>query len=575
MRIIIRQAFTAIETAITIAIVGITAGISVPMYRNFLIKNELDLASGQMVQAMRSAQIRSQSGTEDSKWGVFAPDGTVFRGESYETRDSAYDDAYPLPPSITVSGLMEVTFDRLDGVPEQTGTVTLTAVNGESRSIAVNSNGMMFEVLLEEPPSSAKASPFAKATGDKSEGKEESEESEELEESEEPEESIQEHPSSGAESSDAGEDTDEESNNEPSGALTPAPAPASESCSAEYSSAGGSIVLKEKANVTFKVLGSHARYGDNGPQIQVRLTVSLDGGRTWRALYDFRGINGGESQSFENVPAGSDLLIKAEGRYGWMFKRSAQMKDGSNNMRIFENGAAVPQNPNFSNPQKLQQFLREKIKGGAFSMGGRKVLVLAELRDSDLESDYQDAAIEVIMEKPACEAPKKTEEESLVERTQENSITICHFPPGSRDKPNTISIDSSAWPAHKLKGDRIGPCAEDRDLDGVPNFLDLCPDTHVPESVPSEYLLFGRFALTSKSQIFMHGPRKKIGEYTLNDTNGCSCEQIIDAAENKKQYYFNEHPFLYRNLRGLFPSFTSDARKHGCIKQLIEMVKND
>ena len=53
----------------------------------------------------------------------------------------------------------------------------------------------------------------------------------------------------------------------------------------------------------------------------------------------------------------------------------------------------------------------------------------------------------------------------------------------------------------------------------------------MPESVPTEHMLFKRYALTRDSFVFHVGPRKKIGNYTLADTAGCSCEQLVDVAE--------------------------------------------
>ncbi len=37
-------------------------------------------------------------------------------------------------------------------------------------------------------------------------------------------------------------------------------------------------------------------------------------------------------------------------------------------------------------------------------------------------------------------------------------ITICHYPPGNTDNPQTIEIPLSAWPAHQAHGDKLGPC---------------------------------------------------------------------------------------------------------------------
>jgi hypothetical protein len=72
----------------------------------------------------------------------------------------------------------------------------------------------------------------------------------------------------------------------------------------------------------------------------------------------------------------------------------------------------------------------------------------------------------------------------------------------------------------------------DNNGDGVPDDADLCPDTVFPESVPTEWLGVNRFALTDDDAIFDttrpkgEGPRTV---FTLADTAGCSCAQIIEA----------------------------------------------
>ncbi|UQA57269.1 choice-of-anchor L domain-containing protein [Polyangium aurulentum] len=71
----------------------------------------------------------------------------------------------------------------------------------------------------------------------------------------------------------------------------------------------------------------------------------------------------------------------------------------------------------------------------------------------------------------------------------------------------------------------------DADGDGVCGDVDLCPDTALPESVPTVKLGVNRFADTNGDGVFDTTPSGGVGpqrSYTIADTGGCSCSQIID-----------------------------------------------
>lgn len=80
------------------------------------------------------------------------------------------------------------------------------------------------------------------------------------------------------------------------------------------------------------------------------------------------------------------------------------------------------------------------------------------------------------------------------------------------------------------------PSFSDMDGDGVSDAMDMCPDTTIPErAVPRKQLLRGRYALTDDDTIFNTGRQRRQrqgreSDYTLADTRGCSCEQIIEMS---------------------------------------------
>lgn len=86
------------------------------------------------------------------------------------------------------------------------------------------------------------------------------------------------------------------------------------------------------------------------------------------------------------------------------------------------------------------------------------------------------------------------------------------------------------------------PAVTDGDGDGVLDDLDVCPGTIIPEGVPTVRLGVNRFALVDGDGVFdtrSPGPRSSLSAYastpgprasfTIEDTAGCSCEQIIEA----------------------------------------------
>jgi hypothetical protein len=73
----------------------------------------------------------------------------------------------------------------------------------------------------------------------------------------------------------------------------------------------------------------------------------------------------------------------------------------------------------------------------------------------------------------------------------------------------------------------------DADQDGVPDHVDICLDTVIPESVPTNRLGVNRWALVDEDDLFDTTPPPGGGggpefEFDVADTGGCSCEQIIE-----------------------------------------------
>ena len=117
-----------------------------------------------------------------------------------------------------------------------------------------------------------------------------------------------------------------------------------------------------------------------------------------------------------------------------------------------------------------------------------------------------------------------------------DEITGVEYGRGNADAAvDLINDDGSEEPANLplRSSDHDGLVvyiSKDKDADGVPNDADVCPATVIPEDVPTKRLGTNRFALTDWDGLFDtkapngKGPRLS---FTLGDTAGCSCEQII------------------------------------------------
>jgi len=139
------KGFTLIEVIIVIAIIGILAGVSFPFYNAILAKNNLAVASSSLAQSYRRAQALSQAVEQDANWGVKIQTGaiTVFTGTDYTSRDTAYDEDLNISDSLIITGLNEVVFTKLYGLPETTGTTTLETPTGEQNTVTINVKGMI------------------------------------------------------------------------------------------------------------------------------------------------------------------------------------------------------------------------------------------------------------------------------------------------------------------------------------------------------------------------------------------------------------------------------------------------
>jgi len=136
--------YTLIELMLVIAIIAVITTVGLPIYAALQNSNGLDVTVNTLVQDLYQAQIFSRYEIDNSAWGVAIVGQTItfYAGSSYVSRNTAYDNVFTMPVTIRTSGLSEVDFSKLNGLPATNGTFSL-ATSGITRTVIINSVGMV------------------------------------------------------------------------------------------------------------------------------------------------------------------------------------------------------------------------------------------------------------------------------------------------------------------------------------------------------------------------------------------------------------------------------------------------
>lgn len=136
------KGFTIIELLMVIAIVAILGATIIPLSANFLVRSNLENKTNEVVSHLRTAQINTLAGKEDSQWGVNITSTQIilFKGSSYAARDSTFDQIFSIPGSVTITQ-DEIVFSKLTGNPDATASLTVIAGGAGSKTVTVNEVG--------------------------------------------------------------------------------------------------------------------------------------------------------------------------------------------------------------------------------------------------------------------------------------------------------------------------------------------------------------------------------------------------------------------------------------------------
>ena len=141
-----KDGITMLEVLIVITITAIISASAITFSTNFLTINNFKNKSNELITLLRTAQINSLSGKEDSSWGVkvsVSPNKIIlFKGDSYDTRTQAFDTSFDIPQTVTITP-SEIVFGKLTGNPNSTVTINIQSSIGDSNVVKVNEIGIV------------------------------------------------------------------------------------------------------------------------------------------------------------------------------------------------------------------------------------------------------------------------------------------------------------------------------------------------------------------------------------------------------------------------------------------------
>jgi len=150
-----KLSFTLVELLVIIAILLILIAIAIPNLRFFQKESDLENSAQEIINTLRLAQNKTLASEGASQYGVYfdnltSPNQyTLFKGASYASRNSSFDEIHKLPSSVEISeinlGGSEVAFVRVTGIASQSGKISLRLKTDPSKikTIAIQSSGQI------------------------------------------------------------------------------------------------------------------------------------------------------------------------------------------------------------------------------------------------------------------------------------------------------------------------------------------------------------------------------------------------------------------------------------------------
>lgn len=415
-----RAGFTLVEMLMVISIIGVISGVTVPLYRDYQVRNDLNVATEQATQGLARARLLSQSAQSDAGWGFYVPSGTLYKGDSYATRVVGSEEMYPMPSTITVTGIFDIAYSKIKGQPSSTGSIILTALDSEQRTIEIEVQKETIAVIegdnltichkIGGSAEQTKIIPDAAWPGHQNHG-------DTLGACVAVASSVSSSRSSSASSRSSSSVISTPSSSPLSSSRSSSSrssSAASATCSDRFSvSADNTITTTGPLSIIFQSLGAQFGYGNGGPIVPVTVKYSKKAnGNSASNLFSGNAINGtgGATQTVTGFKNGDKVVLKFRGYYrdnGWLTYDNtvvSNVNDGS--VKVLRNGDLAPTIPGATGQQSISTLLQPITVNGRISIGQYDVVMIADFNHADCpnceSADFQDGIVLVKFQAPSC-----------------------------------------------------------------------------------------------------------------------------------------------------------------------------
>lgn len=137
--------FTLIELLLVVSIVLIIGTFSAVFYTRFLTQNAVANTQDQLIGQLRKAQIYSMMGKQNSAWSINYSSNTItlYIGTTFAGHNTAFDEKFTVNSNITVSGITNVNFARMTGLPTPTTSNISISSGTNIKTISISSQGVV------------------------------------------------------------------------------------------------------------------------------------------------------------------------------------------------------------------------------------------------------------------------------------------------------------------------------------------------------------------------------------------------------------------------------------------------